>query len=136
MNIIDRIFLAVFDRYRRVPGHGVESSWRAADYQVASYLTWPFVLLIVAIFLVAWPDHRAATVIQRRAAQTVTIAVGLLMGYLLHRRFKRFLTEPPPLSPTEAKGDARLVLVFKVVTIGVFLTGCAIVHHFGSAPPR
>lgn len=131
METIDRIFQTVFNRYRRAPGRSLESAWRAAVYQVASYLAWPAIVGVVAVFIMLWPAHHAASNTQRQYAQLVTIAVGLLMGYLLHRRFRRFLIAPPILPPVEGREEARLVFYFKVTTTGTFVVACAVVYLLG-----
>ena len=48
---------------------------------------------------------------------------GLVLGLLLERRYRRYLSSPPSLPPTEAMEDSRRLVIFRVATIGLFLLG-------------
>jgi uncharacterized protein YjeT (DUF2065 family) len=63
----------------------------------------------------------------------MTVAVGLIVAYMLHRRFKRFLLAPPVLPEAEASDDARLVFAFRLFTAGLFVVGCAVAYFVGGS---
>ena len=131
MQWFDRIFVAIFARYRRRKGGDIERAWRAADYQVGSYLTLPLAFLGGVVFFSLWPVHGSMSADQRRCAQIVGAALALAMYFVLQRRFSKFLSSPPPLDVQESETEARLIRIFRIATIGVFIVGCALAAVVG-----
>jgi hypothetical protein len=132
MRTIDRIFIAVFARYRRKPSYSVHSAWHAADYQVASYLALMVTIAVMSIFFIVWPDHRAVTLGQRRLSVAVAIAAAMSFTYVLRRNFRKYLTDPPPFVAAASDAEARVILLFRLFAIGIVIAGFTVFSISGS----
>ena len=132
VTIMDRIFIAVFARYRRrLVGRSLRQAWSAATFHVTTFVYPATLVLAVPVFVAMSPDP-AEVLLRPWPVYLLVIGLGLMIGYLLDRRFRRFLVNPPPLDATESTDDARLIWVFRWFAIGLFLVGCVASRIFGA----
>ena len=125
LNVIDRVFLVIFARYRRKAGTtGIESAWRSASNKVTGLLILPLVSLGTVMTLAVYSfkgigAHIDGTVM--RAIQAVGGVAIVVIAMMLDRRFKEFLLAPPEVSAAEAPDERRLVFSFHVIGAGAFI---------------
>ena len=134
MNTLDRVFLVVFARYRRKKGSSnLESAWFNASYRVSAYISWPIAaaaLILVALVYALFGTGAPAS--HRHTAQVIGVISWLLAGFLLDRKFRKFLYEPPALTQEESASDKQLVFRFRAIAFGVFVVTCLVgylLHH-------
>jgi hypothetical protein len=128
MNMLDRVFLVFFARWRRKKGScNLESAWFNASYRVSTYISWPLaaaalilVALAYAVFGTGSPtDHK-------HTGQIIGVIAWLVAGFLLDRRFKKFLNDPPALTHEESASDKQLVFRFRAISLGLFAVTCLV----------
>lgn len=123
METIDRVFQVVFARYRRKMGDSnLKSAWRLATNKISGYFIFPvaaaaFVLIAIArVFM-----GTETSVGNRDTVQIVACIIGVIAGYILDRRFRKYLAVPPALVSPEPHADARLVFWFRMISIGILV---------------
>lgn len=138
MQAIDRVFLVEFARSRRKLGRSeLVSAWRAASYKVNSYLGLPF---IAAGVLTALTAHSLVmgftTPISRRETlllQAAGAAAFVLLCFYMDRRFKKHVSVPPALAPTESQEEKQLIFRFRAIAIGSIAVACLAAFLFHKA---
>lgn len=134
--ILDKVFLVMFGRGRRKKGDAnVDAAWHSASFSVSAYLALPIVALVVVLIAAinALTDLNLA-IEQRRSWQVIGGLLCVLAGILLDRRFKKYLSPPPPLNATESPEEKSLVRWYRTLTIGVFVLVCLagyLIHEAG-----
>lgn len=103
-----------------------------ATFRVASYLVFPLIILVATVSLTVGTVFSPLEAESRQYAQIVGVLLALLMVYWLRRRFQRFLSKPPPVPEAEPLDDGRLIMMFRVITIGVFVAACVIAYLLGA----
>ena len=136
MGMLDRVFLVVFARYRRKKGDSsLESAWHVASYKVSAYISWPIAAITLVFVVVAYTLVRAGSPIDhKRFGQILAVAAWLIAAFLLDRRFRKYLADPPALSPEESRIEKQLVLRFQALSFAIFAMTCLIaflLHHAG-----
>jgi len=139
MELIDKIFLVVFARYRRKVGESnLESAWRSASNKVSGYVAIPIVAVFLILIMATFSLKRIGAPIDsstQRAAQFVAGVSAVVIAVILDRHFKRYLLEPPGLASEESESEKRLVFIFRVIAIGMFVLACLtglLLHETGS----
>lgn len=135
MNTLDRVFVAVFARFRRRFGEeSLKRAWRAAAFNVKSYVFIASTAFLVPLFLAASPSP-AKLLRSPGSIYAIVIGAVVAVSICLDRRWGGFLNNPPPTEPTEQIEDARLIRVFHLTAVALFLIGCvsatAIGRYFG-----
>jgi hypothetical protein len=122
-NVLDRVFLLVFSRYRRKKGGDrIEAAWRGASSKVLGYLVPPICGLVTVPTVALYSFLGGGTKLQYRYwGQIGAISVIVLIGFCLDRRFKKYRSSPPLLSHEETPVEARLLLYFRAGALGIFL---------------
>lgn len=133
---LDRVFLIVFARYRRKLGSvNVESAWLQASNKVSGYLVLPLGAAIVVAAVLIYATTRTGTLGEHKKACALISAVAAVLAALaLQRRFKKYLSHPPPLAPQESRPDQQYVFWFRFIAAGIFVLVCAtgfILHQAG-----
>jgi len=121
MTLLDRLFLVVFARYRRRMGaSNDEAAWRRASNSVTLFFVFPVAVGVLGLATLSyWWTGLGSHAEHRKWAQIVAGAVGLGLALLLDRRFQRYRSAPPLLGSEESRSDCRLVLTFRVLSIGL-----------------
>jgi len=132
MNAIDRVFVVVFDRYRRGRRtRDISQNWRAAEYEVGIFLTLPLVVFGGAIFFLLqsylWPLVSP----RRWHLQLFVVFLGLAMFLILEKRFSKFQIAPPPLESVESTADRQVIWRFRLLTTGIFIIGLGVTAFVG-----
>lgn len=128
MNTLDRVFLVVFARWRRKKGSSnLESAWFNASYRVSTYISWPIAAAALILVALAYTLFRTGSpAAHKHIVQIIGVIAWLLVGFLLDRRFKKFLYDPPALTHDESTSDKQLVLRFRAISLGVFAVTCLV----------
>jgi hypothetical protein len=126
MKVLDRVFLIFFSRRRRKVGDArLESAWQSASFLVSTTIAMPTVaigLVLMALFmLVIDVDF---TFELKRTWQIAAGCIGVVSGVLLDRRFKKYLSDPPKLIPTESDDERTLTHWYLLLTVAAFAVGC------------
>jgi len=126
METLDRVFEAVFARWRRKLGDSnLESAWRRASNKVSAYLLFPIAAATVVLMAVVYSFMGTGTFVeQKKLAQIVGVVVWIAISILLDRRFKKYLLIPPRLAPDESSTARQVVFWFHFISIGVFVLTC------------
>lgn len=125
MNTLDRIFVAVFARFRRRFGEeSLKRAWRAAAYHVKSYVYMATAAFPAPLFLAA-SSSPAKLLRSPWPIYTMLIGTAVVLSILLDRRWGRFLGNPPPVEMTEPIEDTRLIRAFHCAAMALFLIACA-----------
>ena len=128
MEIIDRVFLVVFSRFRRKVGDSdIDAAWRGASNRVTGFLVLPIAAFMVLLTLIFYWIRGIEAPIDQRAkfiTQVGAVVIGLVIVVLLERRFKKYLSVPPALSSRESLGEKRLVFRFRTIAVSVFVLIC------------
>jgi hypothetical protein len=138
MDLIDRVFLALFARYRRKLGEPqVNVAWIRAVGKIAGFLILPTAALTFVLVVVTYLFNGLGSPTDHMRWGKIAASVGwLTIAILLQARFSKYLREPPLLSHEESAGDRRVILWFHTACIGFFLMTCAvavILHVLGLA---
>jgi hypothetical protein len=133
---IDKVFQVVFARYRRKLGDSnLESAWRRATNRVSGYLILPVAVVTFVLIAVVHSYLGTDTPVEhKRTGEIVAGVAGVMIAYLLDRRFRRFLAFPPGLSSLEARTDTDLVIWFRAISVGIFVLTCVmgyLLHQAG-----
>jgi len=130
MEIIDKVFLVVFARYRRKVGDSdVSAAWRGASNKVTGFLVLPVAAFMVLIALTFyWIRGIEAPIDQhdKFVTQVGAVVIGLAIIALLERRFKKYLLSPPALTSEESRDERMLVIWFRAIAISSFVLVCLI----------
>jgi cytochrome b561 len=128
METLDKVFLVVFARCRRKLGNSnVESAWRRASNGVSAYVAWPVVAGVIVLAVLVYSFMQTGShVTHKRTVQIVGVIAGILTALLLDRRFRKYLSNPPPLASEESRSERRLVFRFRAISIAVFILTCLI----------
>lgn len=128
VEMLDRVFLIVFARYRRQIGDSnIASAWQRACYKVAGYISWPLAVTTLVSVVVAYALIRTGSPADhKRFGQIAAVVVWLVVVVLLNRRFRKYLSDPPALASEESRTEKQLVLRFRVLSFGVFALTCLI----------
>lgn len=126
--VVDRIFLVVFGRYRRRLGDAnLRWAWVRALGAVAGFLILPTAVLAFAIIISTYVLNGSGSPADHmRWGKLVTIVIWLGLAFTLQARFTRYLQNPPPLVRIESSKDRRALWMFRGACIGIFLVGCAV----------
>jgi hypothetical protein len=128
METLDRVFQLVFARFRRKLGDSnFESAWRRATNRVSGYLVLPIAAGVVVLVLVMYAVIGTGTPVEhKRLGQIIAVVAGVVVSYLLDRRFRKYLLAPPALPPVEARIDTQLVFWFRVIAVALFVLTCLV----------
>lgn len=133
---IDRVFVAVFARYRRRNPLNLKGAWHAAEYQVGTYTGIPLVQLVVFGIWLSMPGHYADSEFARRGVAAAGVVSVLIAQLLIARRFKVFLLDPPPLALVEPLEDRKLVSNFRLACVSVTLVTTSMLIAYGTGTIR
>lgn len=91
LEVLDRVFLVVFARYRRKSGdHNIGSMWRLASNKVCGYLALGIIALVGIGLVPVYALIEFGTRKEHRLwGQVVAIVAALLVGFWLDHRFKK-----------------------------------------------
>ena len=124
----------VFARYRRKDSN-FESAWRRATNRVSGYLALPVAAATLVLIAVIYSFMRTGIPIEhKRTGQIFAGVTGVLIFYVLDRRFRQYLSGPPALPSFEARSDTQLVLWFRLISAGIFVLTCLtgfLLYHGG-----
>jgi hypothetical protein len=125
---LDRVFQVVFARSRRKLGDAnIESAWRTAKSAILGYIGWPVAAASAASVMAFYALLGVGSPAQHRLSIQVAAAGGAVaIALVLDRRFRKYLSAPPPLAPEESSLETRSVLWFRTVSIGVFILTCLV----------
>ena len=128
METLDKVFLVVFARCRRKLGNSnVESAWRRASNRVSAYIAWPVVASVAFLAVLVYSfTQTGSPIAHKRTVQIVAVIAGILASLLLDRRFRKYLSNPPPLASEESHSERRLVFRFHAISIAVFVLTCLV----------
>ena len=102
-----------------------EAAWHRASFQVSGYLAFPIVAsVIVLISAISAFTDLELDVNDKRGWQIAGGVLCVLGGILLDRRFARYLSALPPLSPQESQEETSLMWWYRVITLGTFAVAC------------
>jgi len=123
---LDRLFRVIFARYRRECGHlSLESTWRRTSNKVTAYVASPLVVAVAVVGLGAYSLIRVGSPIEHRTLLQIVAGVsGVVVAVLLDRRFRKYLSIPPPLPSEEALSDTRFVFWCRAISMGTFVFAC------------
>ena len=118
---VDKVFLVYLARKRRkARSKSLENVWDAATYLFSIYLCAPIaattVLLAAAVSF--FSDLEFSRSYVKVWAYPVAIAFGAFIWWL-NNRYKKYLVNPPELRLDETPEEARLLLKFRLLTIGL-----------------
>jgi hypothetical protein len=123
MKILDRTFLVLFARYRRINSDSaLESAWRSASNKVSRYLILPTAGAAVLLAVAFRPLLGELSLGQLKRA-TILVGFGVWLGiaFFLDKRFTKYVSAPPALAPQESASEARFFAKFRVSTVGIFV---------------
>jgi hypothetical protein len=134
VRLLDQLFIVVFARYRRKDS-SLESAWRRAANRVFGYLVLPVAAATLVLIAIIYSFMQSGTPIaHKRTGQIFTGVAGVLVFYMLNRRFRQYLLVPPALPSLEARTDTQLVFWFRLISVGIFVLTCLtgfFLHHAG-----
>lgn len=131
MEIFERIFVAVFARYRRKYGEGsLNRAWSAATYHVTTFVYIATMVFPAPLVLAASPDP-AKLLHSPGPLYAFVIGAGVAVGYLVDRKCEGFRNNPPPIETTEPMEDARVIRAFHWTAVALFLVACALAAAVG-----
>lgn len=136
METLDKVFLVVFARCRRGSGDAnLVSAWSRAAYKVSGYILWPMAAAAVVFILIAYALMKTGSPSEHKSlVQVATVVAWLTATFLLNRRFRKYLSNPPALTSEESRAERQLVFRFRAVSIAVFVLTCLvglILHRAG-----
>jgi hypothetical protein len=125
---IDNVFEVIFARYRRKMGDSnLESAWRRASNRVSGYLVLPVATATLVLIVVVYSFLGTGTPAEHKQTGEIIAGIaGVVIAYLLDRRFRKYLSVPPVLASLEARTDTHLVLWFRVIAVGIFALTCLV----------
>jgi hypothetical protein len=133
VRLLDQLFVVVFARYRRKDSN-LESAWLRAANRVSGYLVLPVAAATLVLIAIIYPLMQTGTPIEhKRTGQIVTAVAGVLIFYMLNRRFRQYLSVPPALPCLETRTDTQLVFWFRAISVGIFILACLIGFLFHRA---
>lgn len=137
MELIDRVFLTVFARYRWTMGESrVNSAWVRAVGKVTGFLILPAVALAFVLVILTYLLSGSGTPADHmRWGKITAIAGWLAIAFLLQARFTKFLRIPPPIAQ-ESHKDRRTVILFRAICVGLFLSICVVAVLLGAVGLR
>ena len=123
MELIDRIFLTVFARYRRKLGESeLSAAWMRSVTKVAGFLILPVVAVTCILLIAMYLLTGAGTPADHKRWCTMTVIVSwLAMAFSLQARFNKYLNQPPILSLAESVADKHAVMWFRLACNGLFV---------------
>jgi hypothetical protein len=136
MNMLDKVFLVVLARCRRKRnGSDLASAWYSATYKVAAYVSWPVAATTLVLVAVVYSVLRTGSPMEhKRIGQIAAVLAWLVTAFLLNRRFRKYLYDPPMLKHEESRDEKRLVFRFRAISVGLFAIVCLAgvwAHHAG-----
>jgi hypothetical protein len=124
VRLLDRLFVVVFARYRRKDSN-LESAWLRAANRVSGYLVLPVAAATLVLIAIVYSFMQTGTPIEhKRTGQIFTGVAGVLIFYMLNRRFRQYLSVPPALPSLETRTDTQLVFWFRLISVGIFILAC------------
>jgi hypothetical protein len=126
MKALDRIFMIFFSRRRRKLGDArLAAAWQSASFLVSTTIAMPTVAIgLVLMALNMLVTGAGFTLELKQKWQIAVGCIGVISGVLLDRRFKKYLSNPPKLTPTESDDERTLARWFLSLTIATFAVGC------------
>ena len=134
MRLFDQLFVVLFARYRRKDSN-LESAWRRAANRVTGYFVFPVAAATLVLIAFIYSFMRTGTPIEhKRTGEIVAGVAGVVIFYMLRRRFRQYLFVPPKLPSLEARTDTQLVWWFRLISAGIFILTCVtgfLLHRAG-----
>ena len=118
---VDKVFLVYLARKRRKSRNkSSDNVWDAATYLFSLYLCAPIAALTVLLGAVVsfFSDLEFSRSDLKGWAYPVAIAFGAFIWWQ-NNRYKKYLVNPPELRLDETREEARLLLKFRLLTIGL-----------------
>jgi hypothetical protein len=136
VEMMDKIFLTMFARYRRQLGDsGLNAAWVRAVGKVSGFLILPMVAIsLVAVISVYLATGWGTPADHMRWGKFGGGIGWLVVAFLLQARFSKYLQDLPTLPQQESPTARRLVLRFRVFCFGIFAATCAtgfVLHEVG-----
>lgn len=128
MEMLDKVFLVIFARNRRKKGDSnLESAWYLASYKMSAYIGWPVAAATLVLAAATYALTRAGSPsAHKHLGELMAAAVWLMAAYLLDRRFRKYLSNPPTLTSQESPHEWRLVVGFRAASLGFFALTCLV----------
>ena len=99
-----------------------EPAWRRACNSVTFFFAVPIALVTLGLTTVLyWATGLGTHFEHRRWSQFAAVAIGLVLVFILDRRFRRFRTYPPKLGLAEPRADAALVFSFRALSVAIII---------------
>lgn len=126
VELLDRIFLTIFARYRRKLGEPrVNSAWVRAVGKMTGFLILPTAALTFTLVIVVYLVNGSGTPADHMRWGKIAVIVGWLgLALLLQARFTKYLRMPPRLVLTESSQDRHAVFWFRAICVAIFLSIC------------
>jgi hypothetical protein len=136
LTTMDRVFLILFARCRRKKGDAnLVSAWQRANYEVATYISWPISAITLVLVLMGYAVLRAGSSADHKDfAKIAGVIAWLVVAFLLDRRFRKYRLAPPKIALDESPDEKHLVFRFRAIAFGVFAFTCLfglLLHHLG-----
>lgn len=121
---MDRIFIAVFARYRRRFGEeSLYRAWNAATFHVTTFVNLATMAFPAPLFVAVSPNP-AKLLHSPGPIYAIVIGAVVVVGFLVDRRCARFLNNPPPIMTKEPMEDITLLRAFHWISVVLFLVAC------------
>jgi len=130
VDILDKFFQLMFARFRRKIGDSqIDFAWTRASYRTTIFTAIPVCGCAALIAIGCYSLLKIDSPEEQK--KIVGVAAGsaiLLTSFFLDRRFKKFLTSPPPVQLQESDAETRYIWVFYFCSLGAFALTCLMAY--------